>query len=184
MCDVCSAVFKNKHALSGHKRKVHAEKVMVTCPDCFQVTFISVECSQCLVLCHDSLCRCSTLITNFTITGTRCTTYKTVGASSVEGLTRTKSCCRFTRESRTRTSMRLPKPPSTCRRSKSTQLPTWLHQKRSRLSPSLVLVPNLCCRPTLCHCFPTFPSTNNSSMVLKISNKIDLELSELFVVHC
>ena len=37
ICDICCATFKNKHALSGHKRKVHAEKVVVTCPDCYQV---------------------------------------------------------------------------------------------------------------------------------------------------
>ena len=158
VCDICSAVFKNKHALSGHKRKVHAEKVMVTCPDCFQVLSLKL----CGIFIMNHCRRCLIQITNFTITGTRCTTCKTVVVSFVEGLTRTKSCCRSTRESHIRISMRPPRTPRMSGRSSSTQptcnLPrrSWLPLSRLKTSVNLVLIPSPCSLcPNPCHCFPS-----------------------------
>ena len=37
ICDICSAIFRNRHSLNGHKRKVHAEKEAAPCPHCNQV---------------------------------------------------------------------------------------------------------------------------------------------------
>ena len=150
ICDICCATFKNKHALSGHKRKVHAEKVVVTCPDCYQVR-CCVKCRSIdwtvnilqltigsdviasmihwnvmtkVVKMNVCCCRCSTLPTSCTTTGTRCTGCRSAAASSAAGLTRTRSCCRSTSGCRTPSCTRPARRPASSSRSSTTPPPS------------------------------------------------------------
>ena len=131
-------------------------------------------------------CRCLIQITNFTITGTRCITCKIVGVSFVEGLTRTKSCCRSTRESLILTSTRPPRTQRTSGRSKSTQKTCnplrrrWLPHRLMQTLVNLVLIPSPCSQcPNLCHCFPSTDDAIQNQLLLII----DLIRKSRFFFH-
>jgi len=46
VCDVCSAVFKNRHSLMGHKRKVHGTIENLPCPHCDKIIETKYKLSQ------------------------------------------------------------------------------------------------------------------------------------------
>jgi len=53
MCDICSALFKNRPSLRGHKRKVHGNIENIPCPHCDQVIQTKYKLSQHIYAVHN-----------------------------------------------------------------------------------------------------------------------------------
>ena len=53
ICDLCSALFKNRHSLMGHKRKVHGNIENIPCPHCGQVIETKYKLSQHIYAVHN-----------------------------------------------------------------------------------------------------------------------------------